>query len=302
MSPGIPLQAIVIAVVIHALWGGNPVAVKFSLLVFPPMWTAFLRFAIAIVCVAVWAWYRGIRFWPNRREWPLLFGLGILFTVQIAAMNIGFDLTSGAMSSVLISTNPLFAAFLAHFIIARDRMSTVKAMGLIVALLGVSLVLLRDARLAELQLINLGNWIVLLSAALLGLRLVLSAKMLEQTDEVRVVVWQMVISLPLFAAGGWLWETIHWENLAWGPVAGIAYQGFVVAGLGFMVLSYLMKKYTPSVMMSFNFVAPVAGVLLSVWLLAETVSALLIAGLVLVGMGLYLIARPAAPPARQDGH
>jgi drug/metabolite transporter (DMT)-like permease len=294
MSPAIPLQAIVISVAIHALWGGNPVAVKFGLLVFPPMWSAFFRFVLAIACVAVWAWLRGVRFWPSRREWPLLLGLGILFTVQIGTMNVGFDLTSGAMSAVLISTNPLFAAFLAHYVIAHDRMSTLKALGLIIALLGVIVVLLRDAQLADLQF-NLGDWIVLLSAALLGLRLVLNAKMLEETDEVRVVVWQMVISLPIFAAGGWLWETIHWENMGWEPLAGIAYQGFVVAGLGFMVFSYLMKKYTPSVMMSFNFVSPVAGVLLSIWLLSEQVGVTLIAGLVLVGLGLFLIARPAAP-------
>ena len=297
VSAAIPLQAILVAVVIHALWGGNPVAVKFSLLVFPPMWTAFLRFVLAIICVTLWAWYRGIRFWPNRREWPLLLGLGILFTVQIATMNIGFDMTSGAMSAVLISTNPLFAAILAHFLIANDRLSTVKAIGLVVALLGVSLALLRDSQLADLQPTNPGNWVVLLSAALLGLRLVLGARMLEKIDEVRVVVWQMLISLPLFAAGGFFWETIRWEHLGWGPLAGLAYQGFVVAGIGFMVSFYLMKKYTPSVMMSFNFVAPVAGVLLSAWLLSERITVLLVAGMLLVGLGLFLIARPAAERA-----
>ena len=68
MSPAIPVQAIVISVVIHSLWGGNPVAVKFGLLVFPPMWTAFLRFVLAIACIALWAWYRGIRIWPRRSE------------------------------------------------------------------------------------------------------------------------------------------------------------------------------------------------------------------------------------------
>ena len=30
---------------IHALWGGNPVAVKFGLQVFPPLWSGFLRFS-----------------------------------------------------------------------------------------------------------------------------------------------------------------------------------------------------------------------------------------------------------------
>ena len=45
----------------------------------------------------------------------------------------------------------------------------------------------------------------------------------------------MLLSLPLFALGGLALETIAWENLGWRPVAGIVYQGLVVAGLGFTV-------------------------------------------------------------------
>ena len=142
--------------------------------------------------------------------------------------------------------------------------------------------------------ISLGNWgnaIVLLSAFLLGLRLTLSAKALQSVDTSRVALWQMMVSLPLYAGAGLAWETIHWEHLSWEPVAAIAYQGFVVAGLGFMVSFHLMKRYTPSVMVSFNFVAPIAGVLLSVWLLSESITVAIVAGMLLVAVGLILIAR-----------
>ena len=61
----VPMQAVVIALLIHVLWGGNPVAVKYSLLVFPPLWTAFFRFAIAIVCVGMWAKLVGVAIWPS---------------------------------------------------------------------------------------------------------------------------------------------------------------------------------------------------------------------------------------------
>ena len=50
----IPLRAVLLAIFIHTLWGGNPVAVKFGLLVFPPMYSAFIRFALAILCIFVW--------------------------------------------------------------------------------------------------------------------------------------------------------------------------------------------------------------------------------------------------------
>ncbi|NCF82002.1 MAG: EamA family transporter [Proteobacteria bacterium] len=287
----VPLQAIVIALLIHVLWGGNPVAVKFSLLVFPPLWTAFFRFAIAIVCVGIWAKLSGIPIWPARHEWPALMLIGVLFTVQIASMNFGFDLTTGSMGAVLIATNPIFAALFAHFLLAGDKLTVVKGFGLLVAFVGTALVLMRG--LGDLQVAHgvWGNIILLMSACLLGGRLIVSAKVLQRIDGVRVVLWQMILSLPLFALGGTLFESISWDAIAWEPLAGLAYQGVVVAGLGFTVSFYLMKRYTPSVIVSFNFVSPIAGVLLSAWLLGHVITGHLWAGLLLVAVGLFLITR-----------
>ena len=295
----IPLRAVVLAIFIHSLWGGNPVAVKFGLLVFPPMYSAFIRFALAILCIFVWAKLKGIRFWPNRDEWPVLLGIGALFTLQIAAMNFGFNMTTGAVASVLISTNVLFAALFVHYLLPGDRITPLKTLGLIIAFLGTVLVLLRGVAsegsvtrsLEDLHTTGWGNWMVLLSACLLGLRLIITSKVLQRIDEVRVAVWQMLFSLPLFGIGALSWETIRWENLSWQPIAGLVYQGVVIAGFGFMASFYLIRTYTPSVMVSFNFVSPVAGVLLSVWLLGERTTIHLVIGMVLVAGGLFFIAR-----------
>lgn len=287
----VPMQAIVIALLIHILWGANPVAVKYSLLVFPPLWTAFFRFVIAIVCVAIWAKSIGVGIWPARHEWRVLSLIGVMFTVQIASMNIGFDLTSGSMGAVLIATNPIFAALFAHFLLAGDRLSMAKAIGLLVAFAGTALVLMGGSGDLPSSRGTWGNVILLMSACLLGARLIVSARVLQKIDGARVVLWQMILSLPLFALGGYLFESIRWEAMAWEPLAGLAYQGVIVAGLGFSVSFYLMTRYTPSVIVSFNFVSPIAGVLLSAWLLGDVISGNLWTGLLLVAAGLYLIAR-----------
>jgi len=285
------MQAIVVALIIHVLWGANPVAVKYSLLVFPPLWTAFFRFVIAIVCVGIWAKSIGVNIWPARHEWRALLPIGVMFTVQIASMNIGFDLTSGSMGAVLIATNPIFAALFAHFMLAGDRLSMAKAFGLLVAFAGTALVLMGGSGSMPSAQGPWGNVILLMSACLLGARLIVSAKVLQRIDGARVVLWQMILSLPLFAIGGLYFESIRWDAMAWEPLAGLAYQGVIVAGLGFSVSFYLMSRYTPSVIVSFNFVSPIAGVLLSAWLLGDIITGHLWAGLLLVAAGLYLIAR-----------
>ena len=107
----------------------------------------------------------------------------------------------------------------------------------------------------------------------------------------RVVAWQMGIALPLFAAGGFLWESVQWQNLSWIPVLGLTYQGVVIAGLGFMVTSYLIKQHNLSVIAGFGFVSPISGVLLSIWLLSEQPTITLYLGMMAVGLGLFLITR-----------
>jgi len=287
----VPARAVLAALLIHVLWGANPVAIKVGLEAFPPLWSAFLRFALGIACVAAWARVVGIRLAPPREEWSTHFWLGLLFTAQIAVMYVGFAATPAVNGAVLIATNPLFGVLFAHLFVSGDRLTPVRALGATVAFAGTALVLLRGAGPQALETTTYGDWLVLASACLLGLRLALAGRALKRVNDVRLALWQMTVSLPLFLAGALALETVRVENIGLAPVVGIAYQGVVVAGLAFTVNFYLMRRYTPSVIISFNFIAPVAGVALGVWLLGERVTPGLLGGMGLVAAGLALIAR-----------
>jgi drug/metabolite transporter (DMT)-like permease len=266
--------------------------VKIGLEVFPPFWSGFLRFALGSACVIAWARFMRVALVPPRAEWPVHLGMTLILTAQIALMNFGFGATTAANSAVLIATNPLFGVFFAHWWVPGDRMTPGRLLGVLVAFAGAALVLTRGSIGAlSVGATHPGDWLVLASACMLGMRLALCGRMLRTVNEVRLTLWQMLLSLPLFAAGGYAFETVRWENLGWEPIAGMLYQGIVIAGLGFSVQYYLLSRYRPSVMISFNFVAPVAGVLLGVWLMGDHLTAALLAGMALVAVGITLIAR-----------
>ena len=288
MSWSIPLRAVLAALAIHSLWGGNPVAVKLGLQAFPPLWSGLLRFALGSACIAAWAFVQRVPLRPAPGEWPALAGIGVLFTAQIALMNFGFDATAAVNGSVLISSNPLFGMLFAHLLVPGDRLRPRRVLGALAAFAGVALVL---ARGEPPGVHGHGDWIVLASACLLGFRLALSGRLLKRVNEVRLAFWQGFVSLPLFAAGALATETIRTAAIGPAPIAGILYQGVLVAGIAFTVNFGLIRRYTPSVIMSFNFVAPVVGVLLGASILGEPVTAGLIGGLMLVAAGLVLIAR-----------
>ena len=99
----------------------------------------------------------------------------------------------------------------------------------------------------------------------------------------------MLLSIPLFVLLGLVFEEIRWDRVDAAVIAGVAYQGIVVAGAGFMVTLWLMTRYRPSLMTSFGFIAPVSGVLLSILFLGESASIWLVVSLVLVAGGLLLL-------------
>ncbi|MFQ5831029.1 MAG: EamA family transporter [Candidatus Methylomirabilia bacterium] len=98
MTKDLDLRGAALALLLSAFWGGNPVAIKIGLEDAPPLRLAWLRFGLGGLSILAWAWWTGqltgFRIFPSERR-PLLC-LRLLFTVQIALLNIGIGLTSRA--------------------------------------------------------------------------------------------------------------------------------------------------------------------------------------------------------------
>ena len=287
----IPWIVVAAALAVNCLWGGNPIAVKIGLEAFPPFWTAFLRFCLGIVCVAVWAGITGIRLMPDPGEWRPFFGLSLLFAVQIWIMNVGYGLTTGAMGAVLTSTYPLVAALIGHWVLAGDRLTMVRSLGLAIAFAGTAIVLLGESGTGGTELDSVGNRLVLLSGILLGVRMVVSALIVRKSEPARTMFWQMMLAQPWFLVGALATETVSWSAIGWRPVAGIVFQGIVIAGVGFMAVAYLIRRYRPSTIIGLGYLTPVSGAAFGVWILDETLTWGFIAGLAAVAFGLALVLR-----------
>jgi len=285
----VPLQAIALSVVVHLLWGAMPISAKFGLEVFPPAWSALLRFLLGIATITAWCWYRKHPVWPKKSEWLPFLKIGSLFTLQIFLMTVGFDKTNGVNASILIFTNPLFAAVFAHIMLNDDKLNITRSIGLLAAFIGVCLTLMQSASGSDLSFGNTGDWLCLISAGLLGFRLILSASEMKRIDPFRLAIWQMVFSLPFYLAIALATETIIWDKFSYAAVLGILYQGVVIAGFGFMASLWLIGNYKPSIMAGFNFLAPISGVFLATFLLGESVTIPILVGTTFVAIGMILL-------------
>jgi drug/metabolite transporter (DMT)-like permease len=253
---------------------------------------------LGAVFVACWAWRSGIRLRPRRAEyWPLA-GLGLLFTVQIALLNSASPLTSPSYGVVILNTYAIFTNLAGHVAarysngkISEEALTPVRTLGLALAIAGVAwLVLSRpDQALAPRPL--LGNLLMVASAVLLGIRQVYTRWLVQKTEPVRSVVWQMAFSVPLFLASAVAAEPPLLKELTWEAVAAISYQGLIVAGICFIAWARLLQRHASGTLSMFSFLVPVFGILLSGVIFGEQPGKALLGGTALVLTGVFVVIR-----------
>jgi drug/metabolite transporter (DMT)-like permease len=286
-----PDASIVALVLLLALlWGGNSVAIKIGLQDIPPLALAGFRFIIGIAAVTGWALWQRVRIRLEPGELVPLIYLSFIFLLQIIALNVGTHYTTSSRSIVLNSTYPLFTTLLAHFMIAGDRLSISKTVGILLAFAGVSAAFIENINLGSREFL-VGDIIVLASGGLLGLRVVATKLLVQNIHPYRLLIWSMLFSLPCFFILSLIFERDWQYQFSVSSLAAILYQGLVVAGFCFVAWTSVLRSYRASKLVVLFFATPLFGVLLSNLLLQERLGPELITGAVLVAAGIFLVNR-----------
>ncbi|MEE3234270.1 MAG: DMT family transporter [Candidatus Latescibacterota bacterium] len=289
-NDSVGLNAACWALLMAVLWGGNSVAIKIGLTAMPPVSMAALRFFFGIFTIWLGCIFVGVSIRVPFSAWRGLFGLGLLFTTQIWLLNAGTNYTTASRSGVLINIFPFFVAIFSHLLVPGDRISAVKAIGLVCSFLGISLLFIESIRLEDTQYL-LGDAMVTLSGLLLGLRQVVLKLLVQGLHPLQVLFWQAGIGLPLFVLWSILFENEVIEQMNWTVWLAVLYQGVVVAGFCFVLMVLLLRHHSATRLGVFSFVTPIVGILLSAWILDEVISFWLWISVLLVTIGIVVANR-----------
>ena len=284
----ITVKAAIAAIILSILWGGNTPAIKIALEGVPPLALAGVRFIMGAVTVLVWVLWSRIPLKPNRQERQLLFFLLLLFVLQIYTLHAGTDFTLAAHAGVFVLTAPLFVTLLAHFFLPGDRLNPYKIAGLSLSFAGI-VVIFAEGFLVSATDYLIGDAIVILSGFLLGARQVFTKTLTQSIHPARLLFWQATLSVPVFFILSLIFEDLDSIYLDTRIVLSIVYQGVIVAGLCFIFWTLLLHRYNASRLSVFGFVSPIAGVILSHFLLGEPITNALIIGGLLVAAGIAVV-------------
>lgn len=273
-----------------ALLGLNQVLMKLVNYGMNPVFQAGLRSVVALVPVLLFVWWRGSR--VSFRAGIVAPGIatGILFAAEFLLLFKALDITSVTRTSVLFYTMPIWVAVLAHFLIPGERLTRMRVVGLLIATAGVVVALAHNVQPAT-EYALLGDLMTLLGASFwAGIAIITRVTPFSTARPPVQLLWQLVVSAPILLALAPLFGPAFREMTPglWGI---FAFQAIAIVAVGFMVWFWVLSIYPASDMASFAFLTPLFGVSFGWLVLGEPLAWNIVAALVLVGFGIWLVNR-----------
>jgi drug/metabolite transporter (DMT)-like permease len=281
-------------------FGGTWVAGKVAVDAIPPFTLAAVRFSVASILLWIWARSKtptGRR--PTAQDLPLIAAMG--FTA-VAAYNTlflyGLKLAPASDGAIIVpGLAPIMTAAMALLILG-ERIGRWGVAGLITAFAGLVLVMNPGGAHAPGRL--LGDLLFFLGAACWGIYSIMGKTALARFSPVNATLYATITGtlflLPFAVAER------GWNSLATAPVGswiGALYLAVFGTVLAFVFFYEGVKRIGAARATTFAFLVPIFGVVSSVIMLGERLSASTIAGGALVLVGLWLVQRqPAVPAAR----
>ncbi|MBC2886698.1 DMT family transporter [Ochrobactrum sp. CM-21-5] len=283
--------AIALVIFIMFSWGLNQVAIKIGNRGFNPMLMAAGRAALGGLCVFMWCYWRRIPLFT--RDGTLFGGIaaGILFGSEFVLIFLAMDLTTVGRVTLMMNVMPFWVAIGSHFLLG-ERMSMRAFIGMCVAFLGV-FVVFSDEVSRQGPYALYGDLLALLSGVFWGLTtLVIKRTKLASAVPEKILLYQLVVAavvpLPFITFSGPL---VRYPDLF--SISAFLFQSIFVVAFTYPLWFWMVRRYPVSKLSNFAFLTPAFGVLLSSAILGEPLSWKIFVALILIGLGLLIINRPA---------
>ena len=272
-----------------SLLGGHSLAVKISLQGFPPLKMAFFRYILGTLAIGGVGFFQGMSMRLRFEELRRLILIAVLHALHTVLLNIGTEFTIASRSTIFFTLYPIFTVIFGHFWLPDDRLSVRKILGVLAAFSGVIAAIAPNLQGSGNLEYLIGDLIVTLAACFFGLRITLTKVYVQDIYPHRLLIWLLSLNIPLFLVLSYFFERGKPIELTLASGAGMLYQGWILTGSCFLVLTWVLRKYKASKLVVLYFFMPVSGVLFSNLFLGDELSLSILAGTVLIGVGIYLV-------------
>jgi drug/metabolite transporter (DMT)-like permease len=276
------------------LWAVSFVATRVALETVPPLTVVTLRLLISAACFVPWVvatgGARGIDLRGMGQLILLsLFGASLHYGTQTA----GLQYTTATNGSIYTTTGPITILLLSALVLG-ERITVRKALGVLIAMIGV-LVVMGWETLSAFELGNVkGDLLVLSSIVMWGLFTVFGKRITDEIGALRVTAWVTILGALSMAPAGWLEARSRGYSLA--DTSLDAWVAIAFLGIGCSFLATLLYFVALGISESqkvgvYLYAIPPMTAVVAAFYLGEVITVNLFVGALLVIGGVALTER-----------
>ena len=276
------------------LWGGSFVATKIALASFTPLTLITLRISIGILVLLILVVWKEKLSIPTGKDIPALILLGFLgFVINQWLNTYGIKTTSASQASWLNASAPVFMALMGS-IFLREKVKSWQVLGMGIAFSGVFLVAVGKDVNAIRALDVWGSIVVLLGAIAWAAYSVLGKYLVGTIPYLSLTFYSMIFGLILllpivFLSSEWSFPSQVTTREMW----AILFLGLGSTGLAYALYFFSLRDAETAIVAAIQYLEPVITLLLAAWFVAEKVSLAILAGGLLIILGVWLVNRYA---------
>jgi drug/metabolite transporter (DMT)-like permease len=202
---------------------------------------------------------------------------------------------SSALASILNATTPLWTAVFAYWVTPAERPSPLNYLGVAVGFLGTGIVIAPDLIGHPLRATTLGTLAVAGAAASYAVAALVQRRRLRGVSPLQVGFWQLALTAPLAFIVAF--PTIGATRLGWTSIMAMLALGVGGSGIAYLLYYFMMNTLGATRATTVTFLLPVTAVFWGAILLNESITLPILAGMVVILLGVFLTSRPRTPRA-----
>ncbi len=218
--------------------------------------------------------------------------------IPFALIAWGEEHIDSGLASVLNSMMPIFTAIFAAAVLAEERFTRARLLGLLLGFTGV-VVLTGDNVLHITDSDVLGQLAVIAAAGFYGMGAVYARTLLRKHDPITLSIWQLILGTLFAVPLLFIFEGTPDLSLGLDAIGALLALGIFGTGIGYIAWLWLIEN-TGSVRASLvTYIVPAMGLLLGWLVLGEHIGLSIILGGLCIAAGVAAVMRGQAPASER---
>ena len=238
-------------------------------------------------------------FFSGRFEWPtdpavwrhgLVLGV-IGTTIPMTAFLTALTYLSSGLAAVIGTISPALTVVLAHFLLKDDRLTGRVVFGVVLALSGALLLVLRgESGLSGGEPANpIGYLLIFLSTISSSLGIIYARRFVVDLSPYQITSVRIFVTMCIMLPVGFLTGGIVFAEVTRVGYTALIYSTFVGSFAGFILSLYIIKRFGVATSVMVQYFMPVVASVVGFLLLDETITGGMLVGMTIIIGGLALI-------------